>query len=164
MKKIGNINLGDLPLLPAAMEDVSDPSFRAVCKENGADPMYTEFISSEGLKRDVVRSREETMTVAARARYGMDGIMIGRAAIGYPRLFNEIRHFIRTGEHLPPPTVLERVRVCKKHLHHSIAWKRDVVGILEMRRHYTNYKGLPHIKDFRQQLVTCKTQAVTERS
>ncbi|WP_298737132.1 tRNA dihydrouridine synthase DusB [uncultured Chitinophaga sp.] len=315
MVKIGNINLGDFPLLLAPMEDVSDPPFRAVCKENGADLMYTEFISSEGLIRDAIKSRqkldifdyerpvgiqifggdEEPMAmaaqiaaatnpdlvdinygcpvkkvtckgagagilkdipkmvrltaavvkstnlpvtvktrlgwdddsrnieevaerlqdvgiqaitihgrtrtqmykgnadwtliskvknnphikipvfgngdictpeqaVAARAKYGVDGIMIGRAAIGYPWIFNEIKHFMRTGEHLPPPTVLERVRVCKKHLHHSVAWKGDVVGILEMRRHYTNYlKGLPHIKDFRLQLVTCKTLAEVEQ-
>jgi tRNA-dihydrouridine synthase len=89
--------------------------------------------------------------------------MIGRAAIGYPWIFNEIKHFMKTGEHLPPPTVFERVEVCKKHLRQSVSWKGDVVGILEMRRHYTNYlKGLPHIKDFRQQLVTCNTLAAVE--
>jgi len=315
MAKIGNINLGEFPLLLAPMEDVSDPPFRAVCKENGADLMYTEFISSEGLIRDAIKSRqkldifdyerpigiqifggdEEPMAMAAqiaaatnpdlvdinygcpvkkvtckgagagilkdvpkmikltaavvkatslpvtvktrlgwdddtrnieevaerlqdvgiqaltihgrtrtqmykgnadwsligkvknnprihipifgngdictpeqavsaREKYGVDGIMIGRAAIGYPWIFNEIKHFMKTGEHLPPPTVLERVRVCKKHLHHSIAWKGEIVGILEMRRHYTNYlKGLPHIKDFRQQLVTYKSPAELEQ-
>jgi tRNA-dihydrouridine synthase len=70
---------------------------------------------------------------------------------------------MKTGEHLPLPTVFERVEVCKKHLRHSVAWKGDIVGILEMRRHYTNYlKGLPHIKEFRQQLVTCNTLAAVE--
>ena len=314
MVKIGNIELGEFPLLLAPMEDVSDPPFRAVCKDNGADLMYTEFISSEGLIRDAIKSRkkldifdyerpvgiqifggdEESLSlaaqiveatnpdlldinfgcpvkkvackgagagilkdipkmvkltaavvkatklpvtiktrlgwddatkniedvaerlqdvgikaltihgrtrtqmykgsadwtligkvknnpriqipvfgngdictpeqaVAARAKYGVDGIMIGRAAIGYPWIFKEIKHFMSTGEHLPLPTVLERVEVCKKHLRQSVAWKGEVVGILEMRRHYTNYlKGLPHIKDYRLQLVTCNTLAEIE--
>jgi nifR3 family TIM-barrel protein len=101
--------------------------------------------------------------IAARAKYGVDGVMIGRAAIGYPWIFNEIKHFMATGKHLPPPSVQERVDVCKKHLQQSVAWKGAIVGILEMRRHYTNYlKGLPHIKEFRQQLVTCSTLAAVE--
>jgi tRNA-dihydrouridine synthase B len=314
MVKIGNIILGEFPLLLAPMEDVSDPPFRAVCKDKGADLMYSEFISSEGLIRDAIKSRqkldifdyerpvgiqifggdEEPMAmaaqivetvnpdlldinygcpvkkvvckgagsgilkdipkmvkltaavvkatslpvtvktrlgwdddtknieevaerlqdvgiqaltihgrtrtqmykghadwtligkvknnprikipifgngdittpeqaVAAREKYGVDGIMIGRAAIGYPWIFEEIKHFMKTGEHLPPPTVFERVEVCKKHLRQSVSWKGDIVGILEMRRHYTNYlKGLPHIKEFRQQLVTCNTLAAVE--
>ncbi|QJB34520.1 tRNA dihydrouridine synthase DusB [Chitinophaga oryzae] len=314
MVKIGNIELGEFPLLLAPMEDVSDPPFRAVCKDNGADLMYTEFISSEGLIRDAIKSRqkldifpyerpvgiqifggdEEPMamaaqivettnpdlldinfgcpvkkvvckgagagilkdipkmvkltaavvkatrlpvtvktrlgwddntrnieevaerlqdvgiqaltihgrtrtqlykghadwtligkvknnprikipifgngdictpeqTIAAREKFGVDGVMIGRAAIGYPWIFREIKHFMKTGEHLPPPTVLERVEVCKKHLRQSVSWKGDIVGILEMRRHYANYlKGLPHIKEFRQQLVTYKTLAEIE--
>ncbi|SFW41220.1 tRNA dihydrouridine synthase DusB [Chitinophaga sancti] len=314
MVKIGNIQLGDFPLLLAPMEDVSDPPFRAVCKDKGADLMYSEFISSEGLIRDAIKSRqkldifpeerpvgiqifggdEEPMAmaaqiveatnpdlldinygcpvkkvvckgagsgilkdipkmirltaavvkatklpvtvktrlgwdddsknieevaerlqdvgiqaltihgrtrtqmykghadwtligkvknnprihipifgngdittpeqvIAARAKYGIDGVMIGRAAIGYPWIFNEIKHFMATGKHLPPPSVQERVDVCKKHLRQSLAWKGDVVGILEMRRHYSNYlKGLPHIKEFRQQLVTCSTLAAVE--
>ncbi|PSL49388.1 nifR3 family TIM-barrel protein [Chitinophaga niastensis] len=314
MVKIGNIELGEFPLLLAPMEDVSDPPFRAVCKDNGADLMYTEFISSEGLIRDAIKSRkkldifdyerpvgiqifggdedslslaaqiveatnpdlldinfgcpvkkvackgagagilkdipkmikltaavvkatrlpvtvktrlgwdDETknieevaerlqdvgikaltihgrtrtqmykgsadwtligkvknnpriqipifgngdictpeQVIAARQKYGVDGVMIGRAAIGYPWIFKEIKHFMKTGEHLPPPTVLERVEVCKKHLHHSVSWKGEIVGILEMRRHYTNYlKGLPHIKEFRQQLVTYNTLAEIE--
>ncbi|WP_343667273.1 tRNA dihydrouridine synthase DusB [Chitinophaga sp.] len=314
MVKIGNIQLGDFPLLLAPMEDVSDPPFRAVCKDKGADLMYSEFISSEGLIRDAIKSRqkldifpeerpvgiqifggdEEPMAmaaqiveatnpdlldinfgcpvkkvvckgagsgilkdipkmvrltaavvkatklpvtvktrlgwdddtknieevaerlqdvgiqaltihgrtrtqmykghadwtligkvknnprihipifgngdittpeqvIAARQKYGVDGVMIGRAAIGYPWIFNEIKHFMATGKHLAPPSVQERVDVCKKHLYQSISWKGDVVGILEMRRHYTNYlKGLPHIKEFRQQLVTCSTLAAVE--
>lgn len=314
MVKIGNIQLGDFPLLLAPMEDVSDPPFRAVCKDKGADLMYSEFISSEGLIRDAIKSRqkldifpeerpvgiqifggdEEPMAmaaqiveatnpdlldinygcpvkkvvckgagsgilkdipkmirltaavvkatklpvtvktrlgwdddtknieevaerlqdvgiqaltihgrtrtqmykghadwtligkvknnprihipifgngdittpeqvIAARAKYGVDGVMIGRAAIGYPWIFNEIKHFMATGKHLPPPSVQERVDVCKKHLQQSVNWKGQVVGILEMRRHYTNYlKGLPHIKEFRQQLVTCSTLAAVE--
>ncbi|MCW3462492.1 tRNA dihydrouridine synthase DusB [Chitinophaga nivalis] len=314
MVKIGNIDLGPFPLLLAPMEDVSDPPFRAVCKDNGADLMYTEFISSEGLIRDAIKSRKKLdifpyerpvgiqifggdeeplamaaqiveatnpdlldinfgcpvkkvtckgagagilkdipkmvkltaavvkatklpvtvktrlgwdddtknieevaerlqdvgikaltihgrtrtqmykgnadwtligkvknnpriqipifgngdictpeQVIAARAKYGVDGVMIGRAAIGYPWIFREIKHFMQTGEHLPPPTVLERVEVCKKHLRQSVIWKGDIVGILEMRRHYTNYlKGLPHIKEFRQQLVTYKTLAEIE--
>ncbi len=92
-------------------------------------------------------------------RYGVDGIMIGRAAIGYPWIFNEIKHFIETGEHLPPPTIEDRVGVCRKHLQRSVEWKNPVVGINEMRRHYANYlKGLPNIKEFRNRLVTLKTE------
>lgn len=288
------------------MEDVSDPPFRAVCKQNGADLMYTEFISSEGLIRDAIKSRqkldifeserpvgiqifggdEEAMSMAARIvdatgpdlldinfgcpvkkvvtkgagaavlkdvdlmvrltravvrstslpvtvktrlgwdhdsinigevaerlqdegihalaihgrtrcqlykgeadwthiarvkenpriripifgngdidspekalayknRYGVDGIMIGRAAIGYPWIFNEIKHFLATGTHLPPPDIRLRVDVVRQHLHRSVEWKGLRPGINEMRRHYGNYlRGLPNIRDFRQQLVT----------
>ena len=288
------------------MEDVSDPPFRAVCKSNGADLMYTEFISSEGLIRDAIKSRqkldifdnerpvgiqifggdEEAMALSARIvdtvnpdlldinfgcpvkkvvtkgagaavlkdidlmvrltravvnssslpvtvktrlgwddasinigevavrlqdvgikalsihgrtrcqlykgtanwdpiaavkdnpriqipifgngdidspekallyknRYGVDGIMIGRAAIGYPWIFNEIKHFLQTGEHLPPPTIQQRIEVIQKHLHRSVEWKGMKAGINEMRRHYTNYlRGLPNIKEYRLKLVT----------
>lgn len=309
MVRIGDIKLPDFPLLLAPMEDVSDPPFRAVCKDNGADLMFTEFISSEGLIRDAIKSRkkldifdyerpigiqifggdEESLSMAAKIvevtnpdvldinfgcpvkkvalrgagagvlkdldlmvrltsavvkstslpvtvktrlgwddnsrnieevaerlqdvgikalaihgrtrtqmykgeadwtligkvksnprihipifgngdidspekaleyknRYGIDGIMIGRAAIGYPWVFNEIKHFIQTGEHLSPPTIEDRVNVCRKHLYKSVEWKNGVVGILEMRRHYANYlKGLPNIKEYRNKLVTLKT-------
>ena len=92
-------------------------------------------------------------------RYGVDGIMIGRAAIGYPWIFDEIKHFIQTGEHLPAPTIEDRVEVCRKHLRKSVEWKNHIVGINEMRRHYANYlKGLPNIKEFRNRLVTLKTE------
>ena len=306
MVKIGNIQLPGFPLLLAPMEDVSDPPFRAVCKDKGADLMYTEFISSEGLIRDAIKSRkkldifeyekpvgiqifggdEESLSLAAKIvdvtnpdlldinfgcpvkkvalrgagagvlkdvdlmvrltsavvkstslpvtvktrlgwddntrnieevaerlqdvgikalaihgrtrtqmykgeadwtligkvknnpriqipifgngdidspekaleyknRYGIDGIMIGRAAIGYPWIFNEIKHFFKTGEHLPSPTVEDRVQVARKHLHFSVDWKGPVFGINEMRRHYANYlKGLPNIKEYRTKLVT----------
>ncbi|MGH2553375.1 MAG: tRNA dihydrouridine synthase DusB [Chitinophagaceae bacterium] len=309
MPRIGNIELPDFPLLLAPMEDVSDPPFRAVCKDNGADLMYTEFISSEGLIRDAIKSRkkldifdyerpvgiqifggdEESLSLAAKIveatnpdlldinfgcpvkkvalrgagagvlkdidlmvrltsavvksttlpvtvktrlgwddktrnieevaerlqdvgikalavhgrtrtqmykgeadwtligkiknnprihipvfgngdidspekakeyknRYAVDGIMIGRAAIGYPWIFNEIKHFIKTGEHLPPPTIEDRVDVCRKHLYKSVEWKNPIVGINEMRRHYANYlKGLPNIKEYRNKLVTLRT-------
>ena len=309
MIKIGNIQLPDFPLLLAPMEDVSDPPFRAVCKDNGADLLYTEFISSEGLIRDAIKSRhkldifdyerpvgiqifggdEESLSLAAKIvevtnpdlldinfgcpvkkvalrgagagvlkdidlmerlttavvrstslpvtvktrlgwddntknieevaerlqdagikalaihgrtrsqmykgeadwtliakvknnpritipvfgngdidspekaveyknRYGVDGIMIGRAAIGYPWIFNEIKHFTRTGAHLPPPSIEERIAVCRKHLYKSVEWKNPVVGINEMRRHYANYlKGLPNIKEYRNKLVVLKT-------
>lgn len=296
----------EFPLLLAPMEDVSDPPFRSVCKANGADLMYTEFISSEGLIRDAIKSRqkldifdaerpigiqifggdEEAMAMSAkivdavnpdlvdinfgcpvkkvvskgagaavlkdidlmvrltkavvrstnlpvtvktrlgwdestinieevaerlqdigvralsihgRTRcqlykgtadwtyiakvknnsriqipifgngdidspekamefkrcYGVDGIMIGRAAIGYPWIFNEIKHYKETGKHLPPPTIQQRVEVIRQHLHHSVQWKGLKAGINEMRRHYTNYlKGLPNIKEYRLKLVT----------
>src|SRR3954470_5739479 len=301
MVKIANIELGEFPLLLAPMEDVSDPPFRALCKEHGADLMYTEFISSEGLIRDAIKSRqkldifdyekpigiqifggdEDAMAMSAKIvdatnpdlldinfgcpvkkvvtkgagaavlkdidlmvrltkavvrstskpvtvktrlgwddesknieevaerlqdagiaalsihgrtrsqmykgeadwtliaavknnprmripvfgngdinsaekaleyknRYGVDGIMIGRAAIGYPWIFREIKHFIATGERMAPPTLVERIAVCRKHLEQSVSWKGPVVGIFEMPRHYSNYlKGLPNIKDFR---------------
>ena len=88
-------------------------------------------------------------------RYGVDGIMIGRASIGYPWIFNEIKHFLKTNEHLPPPTIKDRVSICKEHLNFSIKWKSKHAGIVEMRRHYNNYfKGLPHFKDYRMNLVT----------
>ncbi len=306
MVRIGDIELGEFPLLLAPMEDVSDPPFRIVCKEHGADLMYTEFISSEGLIRDAIKSRkkldifeeerpvgiqifggdEEAMALSAqivdatnpdlldinfgcpvkkvvckgagagvlkdidlmvrltsavikntrlpvtvktrlgwddntknieevaerlqdvgvqalaihgrtrtqmykgdadwtligrvrdnpriripifgngdidtpqkaleyRNRYGVDGIMIGRAAIGYPWIFREIKHYFATGEILPPPSVEERIAACRKHLLGSVQWKGETLGILEMRRHYGNYlKGLPDIKHFRTQLVT----------
>lgn len=90
-------------------------------------------------------------------RYGIDGIMIGRAAIGYPFIFNEIKYFLKTGEHLPAPTIHQRIGVIKKHLQKSIEWKGEVLGVLEMRRHYANYlKGLPNIKDYRIKLTTVK--------
>jgi tRNA-dihydrouridine synthase B len=306
MAKIGDIELGEFPLLLAPMEDVSDPPFRALCKENGADLMYTEFISSEGLIRDaaksvkkldifeyerpigiqifgndiesmrqatevttqanpdiidinygcpvkkvackgsgagilqdipkmvkmtaeIVKSTHLPVTVKTRLgwdentkyivevaerlqdvgiqaisihgrtrkqmykggadwtligevknnprmhipvfgngdvdtpekaienknRYGIDGVMIGRASIGYPWIFNEIKHFMATGEHLAPPTIEQRVNVAKRHLEMSIKWKGEKLGIVEMRRHYTNYfKGIPHLKEFRIKLVT----------
>ena len=305
MVKIGDLEIGEFPLLLAPMEDVSDPPFRAVCKENGADLMYTEFISAEGLIRDAYKSRQkldiydyerpigiqifgekiesmreaaaiaeeaqpelidinygcpvkkvagkgagagilldidkmqnmtaqivkqvslpvtvktrlgwdentirivevakrlqdvgiQALTIHGRTRaqmykgeadwthiaevkhhpdihipifgngdidspqkaqefkdkYDIDGIMIGRAAIGNPWIFNEIKHFIDTGEILPGPSLEERVRVVKKHLNFSIKWKGDRTGIFEMRRHYTNYfKGLHNFKPYRTQLV-----------
>ena len=305
MVKIGNIEIGEFPLLLAPMEDVSDPPFRAVCKENGADMMYTEFISSEGLIRNAAKSVEkldiydyerpigiqifgdkiESMREAAaiaeeaqpevvdinygcpvkkvackgagagilldipkmqemtaeivkqvnlpvtvktrlgwddktikivevakrlqdvgiqaltihgrtrqqmykgeadwtkiaevknhpdihipifgngdidspekaleyKNRYGVDGIMIGRAAIGYPWIFNEIKHFLKTGEKLAPPTISDRVNVAIKHLDFSVEWKGERKGIYEMRRHYTNYfRGIPYFKPYRTQLV-----------
>jgi tRNA-dihydrouridine synthase len=87
-------------------------------------------------------------------RYGVDGVMIGRAAIGYPWIFNEIKAYINSGTHLAPPDVTERVRVTRKHLEFSIQWKGDRTGVFEMRRHYTNYfKGIPDFKPFRMRLV-----------
>lgn len=303
--KIRNIELGGFPLLLAPMEDVSDPPFRAVCKANGADLMYTEFISSEGLIRDAAKSRQKldifeyerpigiqlfgseiehmqrsaeiatqvnpdlidinygcpvknvackgagaallqdipkmvkmteaviksthlpvtvktrlgwdndtrnvpevaerlqdigiaALTIHGRTRvqmykgaadwtliggikrnprihipifgngdidspekamayrnqYNVDGVMIGRASIGYPWIFREIKHYMATGEKLASPTMSERIEVCKQHLDFSIRWKGPKIGIFEMRRHYTNYfKGIEHFKPFRMRLV-----------
>lgn len=88
-------------------------------------------------------------------RYGVDGIMIGRASIGYPFIFREIKHFIKTGAYLPPPSLAERAEACRKHFEFSLKWKGEKLGLLEMRRHYTNYfKGLPNFKEDRTELVT----------
>ncbi|HMS30297.1 MAG TPA: tRNA dihydrouridine synthase DusB [Saprospiraceae bacterium] len=88
-------------------------------------------------------------------RYGVDGIMIGRASIGYPWIFREVKHYLKTGELLPGPTMSERLEAVRMHLERSILWKGPKVGIVEMRRHYTNYfRGLPHVKEFRNRLVT----------
>jgi nifR3 family TIM-barrel protein len=88
-------------------------------------------------------------------RYGVDGIMIGRAAIGYPWFFREVKHYFATGEHLAPPSFEERLEVIRQHLHASIKWKGAKLGIFEMRRHYANYlKGIPNVKPLRTQLVT----------
>ena len=91
-------------------------------------------------------------------RYGVDGIMIGRAAIGYPWIFNEIKHFMQTGAHAAPPGIELRIAVIEQHLQQSMEWKGLMLGILEMRRHYSNYlKGFPHIKDYRNRLVLANT-------
>lgn len=90
-----------------------------------------------------------------RNRYGVDGIMIGRASIGNPWIFRDIKHYFKTGELLPSPDISERVKAVKQHIRHSIEWKGEKLGVLEMRRHYTNYfRGYPHIKPYRQKLVT----------
>lgn len=306
MPTIGNIDLGEFPLLLAPMEDVSDPPFRRLCKMHGADMLYSEFISSEGLIRDAIKSRqkldifdyerpvgiqifggdEEAMALSAkivatvnpdlvdinfgcpvkkvvskgagagvlkdidlmvrltkavvnstslpvtvktrlgwdeqsinieevaerlqdvgisaltihartrsqmykghsdwsyiakvknnprihipifgngdidspekaleyRNKYGIDGIMIGRAAIGYPWIFNEIKHYFATGELLPSPTIADRVEAAKNHLLWSVEWKGERQGVVEMRRHYANYfKGIPNFKEHRHKLVT----------
>ncbi|MBI3510656.1 MAG: tRNA dihydrouridine synthase DusB [Bacteroidetes bacterium] len=306
MISIGKITLPDFPLLLAPMEDVSDPPFRFVCKQHGADLMYTEFISSEGLIRDAIKSRkkldifdyerpvgiqifggdEEAMAMSARIvetvqpdlvdinfgcpvkkvvckgagaavlknidlmvrltkavvnstslpvtvktrlgwdnnsknilevalrmqdagvkalaihgrtrtqlykgpadwtligevkndpriaipifgngdvdspekalemknKFGVDGVMIGRASVGHPWIFNQIKYFLKTGKQLPPPSIEDRVNVCRTHLEKSVEWKGERLGIIEMRRHYANYfKGLPDFKEVRTQLVT----------
>lgn len=311
MPSIGHIQLPEFPLLLAPMEDVSDPPFRYVCKQYGADLMYTEFISSEGLIRDAIKSRkkldifeyekpigiqifggdEEAMALSAKIvdatnpdlldinfgcpvkkvvckgagagvlkdvdlmvrltkavinstklpvtvktrlgwdesminimevaerlqdvgvqaltihgrtraqmykgeanwshiaavknnprikipifgngdidspqkaleyknRYGVDGIMIGRAAIGYPWIFNEIKHFFKTGEELEKPNIANRVEVCRTHVTKSVEWKGEKLGILEMRNHYANYfRGIPNFKDSRVKLVSLNTLA-----
>ena len=100
-----------------------------------------------------ISSPEKAMEM--RDKYGLDGAMIGRATIGYPWFFKEVKHFFNTGEHLAPPTIAERVEVARRHLQMAIAWKGDRLGVVETRRHYTNYfKGIPHFKDFRMKMVT----------
>jgi len=91
-------------------------------------------------------------------RYGVDGIMIGRAAIGYPWIFDEVKHYMKTGEMLPPPTMMDRIQAAQNHLTWAMEWKGEWTGIVETRRHYTNYfKGIPHFKEHRQKLVTLDT-------
>ncbi len=305
MIKIGNIELPDFPLLLAPMEDVSDPPFRRLCKMHGADLMYSEFISSEGLIRDAMKSKkkldifdyekpvgiqifggdEEAMALSAkiveavnpdlvdinfgcpvkkvvckgagagvlknidlmirltkavvnsthlpvtvktrlgwdtdtinimevaerlqdvgikaltihartraqmykgeadwdyiskvknnpnieipifgngdvdspekaleyRQKYDCDGIMIGRGAIGYPWIFNEIKHFFETGEKMPEPTINQRLQAVRQHAEWSMEWKGERLGLIEMRQHYSNYfRGIPHFKDFRRKFL-----------
>jgi nifR3 family TIM-barrel protein len=89
-------------------------------------------------------------------RYGVDGVMIGRASIGNPWVFREIKHFVKTGQHMAGPTLYERLEACKTHLDKSLEWKGPIVGLVEMRRHYANYfKGIPHFKEYRMRLVSC---------
>ena len=88
-------------------------------------------------------------------KYGIDGVMIGRGAIGYPWIFNEIKHYLKTNELLAKPNIKERVRVCKQHLKHSIKWKGERTGIAEMKRHYSSYfKAIPNFKEYRTKMVT----------
>lgn len=95
---------------------------------------------------------------AWRMQFGVDGMMIGRAAIGYPWIFREIKHYFKTGEHLDKPTMAERIDACKTHLQKSIEWKGPKTGVFEMRRHYANYfKGIDHFKEYRMKLVTAGT-------
>jgi tRNA-dihydrouridine synthase len=90
-----------------------------------------------------------------RNRYGVDGVMIGRASIGYPWIFNEIKHFMKTGQKLPVPTIQQRVDATKEHLEMSIKWKNEILALNEMKRHYANYfKGIPDFKEYRTKLVT----------
>jgi tRNA-dihydrouridine synthase len=96
-----------------------------------------------------------------RKEFGVDGIMIGRASIGNPWIFNQIKHFFATGEHLPPPSISDRVEAARQHLNQSLAWKGPRLGVVEMRRHYANYfRGLPHFKEHRLTLVTQDDPAV----
>ena len=91
--------------------------------------------------------------------YGVDGLMIGRGSIGNPWIFREIKHFVATGEKLPGPTLEDRVNAAKQHVNHSVEWKGEKLGILEMRRHYTNYfRQLRNVKHFRAKLVTANSQ------
>ncbi|MDI9337160.1 MAG: tRNA dihydrouridine synthase DusB [Alphaproteobacteria bacterium] len=99
-----------------------------------------------------------------KTKYGVDGIMIGRAAIGHPWIFRDIKHYFKTGNLLPPPNIHERIDICKQHLIRSVAWKGKIVGINEMKRHYAQYlKGLPDIKHYRNKLViTNETDEIIE--
>ena len=95
-----------------------------------------------------------------RDEYGLDGAMIGRASIGYPWIFREIKHFFETGTHLAPPTMAERVEAARRHLQMSIDWKGETLGVFETRRHYTNYfKGIPNFKEYRMKMVTSDDSA-----
>ncbi|MGB5499943.1 MAG: tRNA-dihydrouridine synthase, partial [Maribacter sp.] len=92
--------------------------------------------------------------------YGLDGAMIGRASIGYPWFFNEVKHYFKTGTHLAPPTMQARVEAARRHLQMAIAWKGEILGVFETRRHYTNYfKGIPNFKEYRMKMVTSDASA-----
>jgi tRNA-dihydrouridine synthase len=94
----------------------------------------------------------------AREKYGVDGVMIGRAAIGNPWFFNQVKYYLKTGEHLQAPDFSDRLQVSRTHLIKSVEWKGDRPGIYEMRKHYSNYfKGLPNVKEFRDRLVRLET-------
>jgi len=312
MLRIGNIELPDCPLVLAPMEDISDPPFRVVCRQLGADLVYSEFISSEGLIRNADKSKikldifpgerpvaiqvfghnEQSMVEAIRLieevnpdiidlnfgcpvkkvvskgagagllkepdrmieltrlmvnatskpvtvktrlgwdiksirivdlceklqdtgikaialhartavqmysgdadwtwfekikenpgfhiplfgngdvrspedafrmknQFGVDGIMVGRAAIGNPWLFREIRHYMAQGSYLSPPSIDERVSICRQHLYESIKWKGERLALLEMRKHYRHYfHDIPNIKPLR--LKMCETMSVDE--
>jgi len=95
--------------------------------------------------------------LSAKNKYGVDGILIGRATIGHPWIFREIKHFFETGEHLPPPTIEERVDVCREHLLACIEWKGEGKAIGEMRKHYSTYfRAIPHFKPLRIELLQAK--------
>jgi len=105
-----------------------------------------------------VNSPEKAMEM--RDTYGLDGAMIGRACIGNPWFFNQVKHFFETGTHAPLPTIAERVDAARRHLEMAIAWKGETLGVLETRRHYSNYfKGIPNFKPFRTRMVTSDTSA-----
>ena len=100
-----------------------------------------------------VDSPEKAMLM--RDEFGLDGAMIGRASIGYPWFFREVKHYFKTGKHMAPPTLEERVDAARRHLQMSIDWKGERLGVFETRRHYTNYfKGIPHFKEYRMKMVT----------
>lgn len=93
-----------------------------------------------------------------RDQFGLDGAMIGRASIGNPWFFNQVKEYFKTGTHAPKPSILERIKVAKRHLEMSIKWKGEMLGILETRRHYSNYfKGIENFKQHRTRLVTLET-------
>lgn len=88
-------------------------------------------------------------------RFGIDGIMIGRAVIGNPTIFRSVKHYLKTLQLLPEPTVKERVELCRTHLQHSMEWKGTHIGMVEMRKHYSGYfKGLKDFKPIKIKLLT----------
>jgi nifR3 family TIM-barrel protein len=98
--------------------------------------------------------------VKMRDEFGLDGAMIGRASIGNPWFFNEVKHFFNTGEKMESPSISQRVDAARRHLEMAIAWKGETLGVLETRRHYTNYfKGIPHFKEYRTRMVTSNDSA-----
>ena len=91
-------------------------------------------------------------------KYGVDGIMIGRASIGNPWIFKEIKQYLETGELIPPPPIQERIRISKIQLHKSCEWKGERRGVIELRKHWSDYfKGYPHFKPFRQKMMELET-------
>ena len=130
-------------------------------KLEGAVAILIELRNQARINKDFATSdliRDQLKAAGINLKDGVDGIMIGRASIGNPWFFNQVKHFLKTGDHLPLPSIEERVKVVKEHLDFSIKWKGDRLGIVEMRRHYANYfKGIPNFKPIRTQLVTLET-------
>ena len=149
---IENIELSHL--IVDALEDLKALEIRII-DVRGQTSVTDWLVIASGTSSRHVKSLASHVVDEMKKKYGIDGVMIGRAAIGYPWIFNEINSYLKNKETISKPTIEDRVRVCKRHLKHSIAWKGERRGIFETRRHYTNYfRGIPHFKDHRIKLVS----------
>jgi len=116
--------------------------------------------NNEHIKIPIIGNGDVTSPEIAKSyfeKYSVDAIMIGRAAIGKPWIFKQIKHYLNTGELLPEPVISERVAISKEHFAKSMEIKGEYGGIIEMRRHFALYfKGLPDFKELRLKLLTSK--------